>query len=364
MNKIEEKYYIAWLLNVKGVGNKTLSKLLSYFGSAENIFKSKYESLNNIRGINKNVIHNIVENKSEDKVKQILNSLEKYNIDLLQKTDVDYPENLKHIYDPPMILYKKGIIDHEDANAIAIVGSRKASAYGKYVTHELAKELAKRNITIVSGMAYGIDTIAHQTALDHGGRTIAVLGCGLDICYPKTNYNLMKNIQNNGAIISEYPVGIQPVAGNFPARNRIISGLSKGVIIIEASLKSGSLITANFALEQGRDVFAVPGNINSTGSCGTNKLIQEGAKLVTCIEDVLEELNIKISTKNDDIEVDLSETELEIYNAILEKQPLHVEELMKGYKWNMNEINGIITILELKGIIQRFPGNIFFAKKI
>ena len=205
-----------------------------------------------------------------------------------------------------LIFYKKGQILKTDENAVAIVGTRKASPYGKWTAYRLAGDLAKRGVTVVSGLAYGIDTEAHKGALDHGGRTIAVLGCGLDQCYPKSNARLMQQIERQGAVLSEYPIGMGPVPGNFPARNRIISGLAKGVVVVEAAAKSGALITAEFALEQGREVFAVPGNINSELSEGTNRLIQEGAKLVSCVEDILEELNIDTGSFQEPLEIELA----------------------------------------------------------
>lgn len=357
-----EKDYLVWLHSLKGIGHKTLENLLKIFGSAENVFKASTKELYEFRGINHNTVHNIIKSRDFLKIKELIEYTKKQNIDILEKEDTEYPKNLKNIYDPPFVLYKKGRIISNDIEAVAIVGARKASAYGKYVAYHLGKALAKRGITVVSGMAYGVDTMAHKGALENGGRTIAVLGCGLDICYPKANYNLMLQIEKNGAVLSEYGIGMKPVPGNFPARNRIISGISKGVIVVEASIKSGSLITVEFALEQGREVFAVPGNINSNLSMGTNKLIKEGAKLVTDIEDVLEELNIETKEVSQEKNIELSELESEIYNVIIENQPIHTDLLFSKLKWNVDKINSVITILQLKGLIEQLPGRLLIGK--
>ncbi|MBS3995595.1 MAG: DNA-processing protein DprA, partial [Alkaliphilus sp.] len=249
-----EKDYILWLNNIEGVGIKTIEKLLDIFGTAENVFTSSTDKLHNVKGIKQDTIHNIEKKRDYGYINNLKNTLKTLSIDVLYKNENDYPEHLKNIYDSPYILYKRGKIKSCDMNAIAIVGARKASPYGKWVAYKFAGELAQRGITVISGMAYGIDTAAHKGALDSGGRTIAVMGCGLDICYPKSNFELMQNIEKSGAVLSEYAVGVQPIAGNFPARNRIISGLAKGVLVVEASENSGSLITTEFALEQGREV--------------------------------------------------------------------------------------------------------------
>ncbi|MCT4618602.1 MAG: DNA-processing protein DprA [Marinisporobacter sp.] len=358
---MNEKEYMIWLHNIQGIGNKTLENLLKIFGSAENIFKAPAEKLSKIRGINEHVIHNIVKNRNFFYMNQLTNKIKKNNIEVMGREDGEYPENLKNIYDPPYLLYRKGDILKEDINSVAIVGARKASAYGKYVAYKLAGELVNRGITVVSGMAYGVDTMAHKGALENGGRTIAVLGCGLDNCYPKSNYRLMLEIEKNGAVLSEYSVETKPFPGNFPARNRIISGISKGVIIVEASMHSGSLITAECALEQGREVFAVPGNINSSLSRGTNKLIKEGAKLITDIEDVLEELYIETNQKGNE-NIPLSDVEAKVYGVISEKQPIHIDLLTKELSWEVNQLSSIITILQIKGLVEQLPGNLLIIK--
>ena len=355
-----EKDYILWLNSIEGIGSKTLEKLLSYFGSAENIYRTSEDNLLKAKGINKDIIHNIVKNREHSKVDGTLEILNRDNIDILFKSDDHYPINLRNIYDAPYALYIKGEINEKDKNAVAIVGARKASPYGKWAAYKFAGELAKRGITIVSGLAYGIDSAAHKGALDSGGRTIAVLGSGIDICYPKSNQSLMASIQQSGAVVSEYGVGVQPLPGNFPARNRIISGLVKGVIVVEATEKSGSLITAEFALEQGREVFSVPGNINSALSKGTNRLIKEGAKIVTYVEDILEELDLEV--EQIDSAVTLSDIENRIYDFICHNQPVPLETISYKLKTHINQINSIVTILQLKGLIEQLPGKIIVVK--
>ena len=358
-----EKDYILWLSNIDGVGPKTIEKLLSIFGTAEGVFNSPTNQLHNVRGIKQETIHNIEKKREHKYIDHLKNQLKTLSIDILYKGEKDYPEYLKNIYDAPYILYKRGNIQNNDMNAIAIVGARKASPYGKWVAYKFAGELAKRGITIISGMAYGIDTAAHRGALDSGGRTIAVMGCGLDTCYPKSNYQLMQNIIGSGAILSEYPVGVQPIAGNFPARNRIISGLVKGVLVVEASENSGSLITTEFALEQGREVFAIPGNINCTLSQGSNRLIKEGAKLTTCVEDILEELNIFPEIKKSNKELpNLSGLEAQIYKYVEDKQPVPLELALRDLNLSVNNMYSIITILQLKGLIEQLPGKILIVK--
>lgn len=259
--------------------------------------------------------------------------------------------------------------------SISIVGSRKATSYGLEAGEELAYQLSMLGITITSGMARGIDSSAHKGALKAKGRTIAVLGCGHDIIYPPENKALIEEIIKSGAVISEYLPGTKPMAMNFPARNRIISGISLGVVVIEAAENSGSLITANFALEQGREVFALPGNINRINSKGTNKLIKEGAKLTTCIEDILEELeiyNLIDNKKIDGIDEDNIDNEIfdqKYYRGLdneerrmiqcLKYEPLHVDYLANMTGYSIKHINSILTMLELKGVIEQMPGKIF-----
>lgn len=359
---MNEKNYLVWLGHIAGIGSKTIEKLIEYFGGARQVYDASSEDLFKVPGINKNIVHNIIQSRDGKKLDRLVEQANKLGIDVLVKDDTEYPSNLRNIYDPPYILYKIGNILKQDEHAVAIVGARKASTYGKWAAYKFAGELARRGITVVSGMAHGIDTAAHQGALENGGRTIAVMGCGLDICYPKTNYSLMLNIQKKGAVLSEYPIGTPPLSNHFPARNRIISGIAKAVLVVEANLKSGSLITAGCALEQGRDVLAIPGNINSSLSFGTNKLIQEGAKMVTCVEDILEELGMEDPLSNCGAPIAMSSQEHDIYAMIQEHQPIHIEDLALKAKQSIHYINSMITILQLKGLVELLPGKILIVK--
>jgi DNA processing protein len=290
-----DKYkYWVWLGSIPGVGAVKSKKLLEYFVEPYNIFTAKEMDLASLSFLTRADIANIINKEYKESVNKHIENILANNIEIITIEDESYPEYLKDIYDAPLILYIKGNIDKKD-KYLAVVGSRRATTYGLNMAEVVSRELSKCGITVVSGMARGIDTYAHKGVLSVKGRTIAVLGCGLDIVYPYENKKLMENIIESGACISEFLPGTKPLSGNFPARNRIISGMSMGVIVIEAGEKSGSLITANFALEQGREVFALPGNVNSLNSTGTNRLIKEGAKMVTSLDDILEEIGAYFS---------------------------------------------------------------------
>lgn len=283
--------YWVWLNSIPNIGPRKGKQLLDHFRDPENIWNAAEAEFKCLHFLDRDDSNQILNSDIRAKTKELICSINKAGIKVITLVDDLYPEYLKNIYDPPLLLYLKGNLVKNE-KAVAVVGSRRATAYGQKMAGVLAQELAMNGITVVSGMARGIDSYAHKSALDANGRTIAVTGCGLDIVYPPENRRLAEIIAAKGAVISEYMPGIQPMPHNFPARNRIISGISLGVVVIEASEKSGSLITVNMALEQGRDVFAVPGNVTSMNSRGTNKLIKDGAKLVTGIDDILEELSI------------------------------------------------------------------------
>lgn len=278
--------------------------------------------------------------------------------------DKEYPAILKEIHDPPKELYINGEIINQDKVAVAIVGTRKFTQYGKQVAYDISGSLAKLGITIVSGLARGIDTFAHEAALESGGRTIAVLGSGLDgeSFFPSSNWSLSEKIAKQGAIITEYPSGTRGTNFTFPQRNRIVSGLSLGVVVIEAPEKSGALITASLALEQNREVFAVPGNIYERNSQGTNKLIKMGAKLTTNIEDILEELNLThlLSAENK-INYKPENKEEEIVLSLLSIKPVHIDEIIKQSKMPASSINSTLMILELKKVIKNLGKNNFIT---
>lgn len=279
--------------------------------------------------------------------------------------DKDYPSSLKEIHNPPKQLYIKGEITNQDKVAIAIVGTREYSAYGKQVALDLSSKLAKLGITIISGLARGIDTFAHKAALEAGGRTIAVLGSGMDrkSFSPSCNYALGEEIAKNGAVITEYPEGTIGAIYTFPERNRIVSGLSLGVIVIEAPERSGALITANLALEQNKEVFAVPGNIYDRNSQGAHNLIKQGAKLVTCVKDVLEELNLThLLTESPKTKIKPENKEEEIILSALSLQPTHIDDIIKITKLPTSIVNSALTILEIKNAVRNLGKNNYIIK--
>lgn len=286
---MEDKIYWIWL-SLIGIGDRKLEKLLEKYKKVENIWNAKEKELIYIEGIGQNLANKMLKREYKEKAKRYLEKLEEKNIQVITLQDTYYPDKLKTIFGKPIVLYVKGKKDILNEFSLAIVGCRECSQYGKNTAIEIAHTLSNNQVNIVSGLARGIDAYAHQGALMGKEKTIAVLGCGVDIIYPKENEKLYNEIlQKEGAIVSEYIIETEPERMHFPARNRLISGLSDGVIVIEAKEKSGSLITVDFALEQGKNVFVVPGNINSPYSKGTNDLIKQGAKPITCLKDILEE---------------------------------------------------------------------------
>lgn len=367
----EKIRYWVWLSSLTKVSPKKCNQLLEYFCDPENIWNAPEMELKKLPFITQSNFEELVDVKKKDDAELILRNVCDCGIKLVTIQDESYPMYLKNIYDPPVVLYVKGSIKARD-NYVAVVGSRKATSYGMKMAEDISFELSRFGITVVSGMARGIDSYAHDGALRCGGRTVAVLGCGVDVVYPSENEKLMEKIINSGAVISEYVPGMQPLAHNFPARNRIISGISLGVAVIEASDKSGSLITANFALEQGREVFAVPGNVNSINSSGTNRLIKDGAKMVTGIEDILEELKLFVSVNNNNCFNHKKNIRFLFYGLDLEEkkiaeclisEPLHIDSLAQKCGLGIQAISSILTMMELKGIIEQAPGKIFRLKE-
>lgn len=287
MEHLENKKYWIWLSLIKNLGSKRKQKLLEIYKTPDEIYKLKKEELVRVQGIGENLSDNILDETIRDRLNNHILYMQKNNIDIVSINDKEYPQILKEIYDPPISLYIKGNKDILNHRSIAIVGCRDVTDYGKKAAKYFAYNLANQNINVISGLAKGVDSYAHIGTLSTSGKTIAVVGTGLDSVYPTENkYLLDKILENGGAVISEYCLGTKAEKMNFPARNRIISGMSKGVIVIEAKEKSGTLITVDFALEQGRDVYVVPGNINSINSVGTNELIKQGAKMVTTYKEI------------------------------------------------------------------------------
>ena len=289
INNLEEKKYWIWFSRIKGLGSRRKQILLKMYKTPEKIYNLKKEEILKIKGFNEFLANKIIDKDNKNNLENYIEKMQKEKISIITIDDKEYPNILKNIYDYPISLYIKGNSNILDNYTIGIVGGRNATEYGIKVAQYFSYNLAKKGINIVSGLAKGIDSCAHIGTIKANGKTIAVVGNGLDIVYPRENqYLYEKIVEENGAIISEYPLGTEPEKMNFPARNRIISGISKGIIVIEAKKKSGTLITVDFALEQGRDVYVVPGNINSLNSVGTNDLIKQGAKMVTKVDEIFE----------------------------------------------------------------------------
>lgn len=362
MDKYTERDVLIWLNNI-GITNKILERLCEYFPDLRELLWTDLGKLGSIIGIKDKHLEKLIKSRNVEYMDMLFSKLEKESIKVITILDSDYPKRLKNIYDRPYVLYGKGSLLEEDSLSIGIVGSRKATSYGKWACEKFSKELVHMGVTILSGLALGIDTIAHKTAIREGGRTIGVLGNGIDVIYPKTNKDLYDEVASNGMVLTEFPFKTQPMAYNFPRRNRIISGLSLGVVVIEAKEKSGSLITAHLALEQGKDVFALPGNINSLYSRGTNKLIKDGARPLLEIEDIVEEikeLQLKISQdKGDRIDYsNLSDVEIKIVE-IMKEGPLHSDLISYKTGLDISTVISVITILELKGIIKELNSRVF-----
>ncbi len=361
---------------IPGIGALRIKKLLEYFKSPERILNASVKELQKVEGIGREFAGRITRWRETVDVKRELELVEKYGAYVLNLDDEEYPCRLREIYDPPAVLYVKGEVSANDEKAIAIVGTRYPSFYGRMITEDLGKKLAMRGFTIVSGMARGIDSAAHRGALAVKGRTIAVLGCGIDTVYPPENARLMKEIISSGAVLSEFPIGAKPDRENFPRRNRIISGLSLGVIVVEAAKNSGSLITAGFALEQGREVFAVPGKVDSPKSYGTHRLIKEGAKLVQDVDDILEELSMQVrglgGGKSQDPKNGMSarqqtdvphlKGEEEKVYELLSSDPRHIDVICSEANLPVSKVSSTLVMLEVKGLIRQLPGK-QFAKK-
>jgi DNA processing protein len=357
-----ERDTVVWLNSI-GVYSDAIDKLKSYLGDITEIHEMKQSDLSGLGILSSGALTRIAKSDFKSTIDAYYESLATLGFDVITIYDTDYPQELLDIPDSPMVLYKKGEILPSDHISMGIVGSRKATNYGKWAAERFARELVNLGVTIVSGMAAGIDSIAHRTALENSGRTIGILGNGLDNTYPKSNSRLYKDAVDNGALISEFPPGTPPYNFHFPMRNRIISGLSLGVIVVEAQERSGSLITAHHALVQGKDVFAVPGNINSIYSKGTNMLIRDGAKPLLDMDDILEEVReLQLLKKTNDIdrlnEADLSETEKKVLDY-LKEGPVHSDLIVLRSGLDIQTVISTLTILELKGIIKEMSSRIF-----
>ncbi len=354
---VDAKAYWIAFNQVSGIGPARLAALLDTCQTIEAAWKAPIHQLK-AAGLDRRSLESLLSSRRTIDPAAEWARVQQSDATVLTWDDADYPESLRQAPNPPPVLFVRGRLRQEDRWAVAVVGTRRASAYGREVAHALATELARNGITVVSGLALGIDAVAHQAALDAGGRTLAVLGSGVDQLYPQQNRLLGEAILRQGAVISEYALGTRPEARNFPPRNRIISGLSRGVVVVEAGQRSGALITAKFALDQGREVFAVPGSIFHPGSAGCNDLISNGATPLTSIDemlsDILGELNMtrihEQSAARQQVPADpLEQTLL----AHLSQDPSHVDEIVRRVTLPAQQVTGLLAIMELKGLVRQ-----------
>ena len=368
----EESIEAALVLNMTyGLGSRTFIKLRDHFGSAESILRASKRDLQNVPGVRSDLAKRIIETRRAADVKQEIALAEQHEARIIPHWSDEYPESLRHIHTPPILLYVKGEIQKTDALAVAIVGARRCSLYGKNQAHRIALELAARGFCIVSGMARGVDGAAHDGALKANGRTIAVLGTGLATIYPREHRKLAERICENGALVSELPMATPVDGRNFPPRNRIISGMSMGVVVIEASRRSGSLITATWAQEQGREVFALPGKIDSPLSMGPHRLIQDGAKLVADVGDIIDELGAagkKLDTEEAQQTLfekqmeGLNEREKTITDVLERDEAKGIDEISDEAKLPVSIVMSTLTVLQVKKIIKDIGGKRFILK--
>jgi DNA processing protein len=337
---------------IPSIGRVRLNRLETYFENLADAWQAEPTELVKA-GLDSKVVRSIVSWRPRINPDAEMEKLEKSGVQVLTWHDDGYPPRLKEIYDYPPIIYVKGSLLPEDEWCLAVVGTRRATAYGRQVTEEIVSDLARSRITIASGLARGIDSIAHHSALDVGGRSIAVFACGLDTVYPGENTTLARRIEQQGALISEYPLGTKPRPEYFPRRNRVLSGISLGVLVVEAGATSGALITANMALEQNREVLAVPGSIMSPASQGTNHLIQEGAKLVRDYRDILEELNLGAAAQQIEMKEILpaSATESLLLKQI-STEPIHIDEVCRSSGLPVSTVSSTLAMMELKGLVK------------
>lgn len=352
-------YWLAWHIVLAGQARKFWA-IMNYFGTPKEAWLAPDSEFNSLTGSRHNNVGKMLERRKNCDLSTVASYLNNNKVTVLFYTDNRYPGQLKNIYDPPPVLFLCGRADCLHDTTVALVGARKATPYGLTVAENLARDLASAGVTVVSGMARGIDAAAHRGTLDAGGETIAVLGCGVDVVYPRENGRLMGSIMQNGAVISEFPPGSPPDAWHFPVRNRVISGLSKAVVVVEAAQRSGALITAHVALEQGRDVMAVPGNITSKLSRGPNELIKQGAAPVLGAGDIIEELGLVTTMKpaipresagglklndNEKLLLKLLNFEADSLENIVQKSGLGAGEVMSA-----------LMFLEVKGLVRQLPG--------
>lgn len=372
MQSKENLKYLFYLTKVKNLGNVRIKNILNRCKDAKECFELSKRDLKRIEGIDEKTSDEIKKSKKffgeyEQEFNKIIKDAEEKKIRIVNITDEEYPSNLKKIFDAPVLLYIKGKLYKEDKYSLSVVGTRFPTEYGRNVCERLVKEISRLGIPVVSGLARGIDSMSHRVALENNNTTYAVLGCGADVVYPKENKKLYEQIIENGAVISEFEIGAGPDKVNFPRRNRIISGISVGTLIVETGLKGGSLITGEFALDQNKEVFAVPGYIYSKKSEGSNELIKNGqAKLVTNVDDILNELSYKLKPilkKNEAEQEEKQIQELSIFEKkiyeVIGIEPIHIDKISETTAMSISDCLVNLLSLEFKGIIKQIPGKNF-----
>jgi DNA processing protein len=349
------------LNTVPGLGPVKIYRMINVLGGASRVIDAARSALTRIEGIGDLLANGVAELSKGPSLKNELDLMKKFGVSVFSYHDAGYPELLKNIYDPPPVLYVKGSLLESDNKGIGVVGTRRPTQYGRNMAYRFSGELAELGLTVVSGLARGIDRYAHTGALDKKGRTIAVLGNGLSYLYPPEHRQLSEKISLSGALVSEFSMSMGPLPQNFPRRNRIISGLTLGSLIVEAPVASGALITAHWAVEQGREVFAIPGFVGIKNSQGPHQLIKTGAKLVECIDDILEEIGFKRTRRTEfiaPIKMALSDAEKKVFE-ILTEQAMQIDEICRQSVLPINELSGILVMLELKGYIKQLGGKKF-----
>jgi len=368
---VSDQDYAPWLAlgRIKGVGGVNFKKITTRFADPTAIFRASPAELAEIEGLHRDLIDNIANFADWAEVDDEIKRARAAGIKMIPFSAAAYPSRLRAIADPPPLLYVKGEVGNDD-RAVAIVGSRSASDYGRRIARDLARGLVSFGFTVISGMARGIDGMAHESAIRAGGRTVAVLGCGVDRAYPPEHEMLYRRISESGAVISELPLGARPIAFNFPARNRLISGLSLGVVVVEATEKSGSLITASLAAEQGREVFAVPGEAGASRSRGSHRLIRQGAKLVETVDDIIEEIAPQLARRGGDaarpsactLPENSGPAARQIF-ALLNQSSLQVDQVIEQTGLAAPQVLQVLLDLELQGFVSQAPGKIYRAEK-
>lgn len=355
-----DREYLVAVYSFTDFGPARTSLLISYFGSAERVWRAKTKELVEV-GLKPSLVSSFDAFRKKFDIYGYFEKLKKLSVRVIAKGDKDYPVNLLEIEDAPLVLYIRGDLKQSDANAVAIVGARKMTSYGREVAYRFASELASLGVTIVSGLALGVDAVAHKAALEVGGRCIAVIASGIDNITPHSNYQLACEIvKKGGAVLTESPLGAKIWRGSFPVRNRIVSGLSKAVIVVEGAQKSGTLITASHAADQGRLVFAVPGQITSPMSEAPHFLIRNGARIAFSTKDILDELDLELKVDREKIEAILPrDKEEEMVYEILSNEPLHLDEIARITGLKVSALSARLTVMELKGMVKNIGGGVY-----